>query len=142
MILTLDGAVATNPHNGSHLLVTCPTVPDSIIFCEFGDGQTPYQGYGTGFDVSDGRSLLGIIRRKGNNYPVKKRLELAFQASDLMLSAFEAVLDAQRQDQVATVVDAWNAPVITQLMWLDVTDRYRTQISTNLHLLQFSAWEV
>jgi hypothetical protein len=143
--LTLKGPLVANPHNpaarDSHLLVSCATVADTIVLFEFANGQTPYQGYNTGYDSSDGRSLAGAIRTKGGNYPPKKRLELAFMVSDAMVAAFEAMVEAQRQGQQITVIDSWDLPAITRIMWIDVADRYRTKIMGDRHLLQFSAWE-
>jgi hypothetical protein len=143
--LTLKGALATNPHlpahGDSYLLLTCSTVADTLVLFDFANNQTPYQGYNTGHDNADGRSLAGAIRIKGLNYPVKKRLELAFLVSDAMVAAFEAILGAQRQNQAITVVDNWDLQAISRIMWVDVADRYRTKIAANRHLLQFSAWE-
>jgi hypothetical protein len=136
------GSTSTNLNTESYLLVSCPTVPDTLVLCEFGDGSEPYQGFATGFDGSDGRSLLGAIRTKGNNYPIKQRLELSFLATSEMLVAFEAILEAQRQGQVAVVDDAWRSAGVSRSMWLDVADRYRTEAGDGWYLLQFSAWEV
>jgi hypothetical protein len=142
MILTLDGPVATNPYIGtSHLLVSIATVADTLALCEFAEAQKPYETYLTGFDASDGRSLAGSIRTKGGSYATKRRLELSFLATAAMLTLFEAILEAQRQGQSATVVDSWELPTTSIGAWLDVADRYRSPVGAQWNLLQFSAWE-
>jgi hypothetical protein len=143
--LSLKGPTVANPHNpaaqDSHLLISCPTVADTIVLFDYAAGQDPYQGHNTGYDASDGRSLFGAIRRKGNSYSPKRRLELAFLVSSAMILVIEAMLEAQRQGQIITIVDAWDLP-ITRSMWIDVGERYRTQIAKDRHLLQISAWEI
>ena len=144
--LSLRGSTATDPHDpvteDSYLLVSCTTITDTVVLFDFASGQTPYLAYGTGYDSSDGRSLGGILRIKGQNDPIKRRLELAFMVSDSMIAAIEAMIEAQQQGEVVTIADKWNATTITAPMWLDVADRYRTQITTNRHLLQLSAVEI
>jgi hypothetical protein len=142
--LTLKGTLATNPHQPAHgdscLLLTCPTVADTLVLFEFLNGQKPYQSHGTGWDASDGRSLRGAIRTKGNNYSSRRRIEAAFLVNAMQATWFDAMLEAQRQDQTVTVVDNWRTAV-TRTMWIDVADRYLSEVSP-WYLLQFTAWEI
>jgi len=144
--LSLRGASSSSPHDplveDSHLLISCTTITDTVVLFDFAAGQTPYQAYNTDYDASEGRSLTGVLRKKGGQYAAKKRLELAFLVNDVMILTIEAMLEAQQDGEVVQVVDHWNTSPITKNMWLDVADRYRTQITKNRHLLQLSALEI
>jgi hypothetical protein len=144
--LSLRGSSATDPHDplteDSYLLLSCTTVADTIVLFDYPAGQNPYLAYSTGYDTSDGRSLAGNLRIKGTNYPTKRRLELAFTVSNAMVAVFEAMIEAQRQGETITIADKWNNPTITAAMWIDVADRYRTEIGKEWHLLQFNAVEI
>jgi hypothetical protein len=145
MFITFDGTQSTNQYlipSVSHLILGHPSLADSLLLAQY--DEKPYENYRTGQTQADGRSLLGAIRLKGDNW--KKDLwECNFHTNLAQVALFEQLVQAQ-QDNVATVtlIDRWvDGVVATKSVWLQVDRQYLTRVATNQwYRLQFQVWEV
>jgi hypothetical protein len=145
MLITFDGSQATNQYLSpptSHLILSHPSIVDQLLLAEC--DEKPYENYRTGQTQGDGRSLLGGIRLKGDNWK-KDVWECNFFAVAAQVALFEQLVQAQ-QDNVATVtlVDRWvTGIVVAKLVWLQVDRQYLTVVATgSWYRLQFQAVEV
>lgn len=139
MFLTNDGAFAVNPLTiESHVSLTCTGITDILLLSEF-VGDAPYEALIEGYDRSEGRSLAGSLRLKGNKYPPTKIWLLNFIVSAPQLELFRSMLAAQRLQQVS-IEDRWESVPAIVPVWLDVDGRYATKRATDW-LLQFTARE-
>ncbi len=140
MFITNDGAFATNPITSEQgcVLISCAGIPNTLVLSEFATDQ-PYENLFEGFTRSDGRSLTGSLRLKGNNYPPTRIWALNFVVSAAQLELFRSILAIQRLQQVS-IEDRWESPVTTASVWLDADGRYATKRAGDW-LLQFTARE-
>jgi hypothetical protein len=131
------------PANQSAILISATFLPDTLVLMDF--LENPYSRYREGYDASDGRSLTGNIKIKGNDYTAKRHWQLAFLANAAQVDLFEQFLINQSATQV-TINDKWGQgladpkPALQSACWLDVDARYLTRYGSNW-ILQFSARE-
>lgn len=142
MFATLDGSVTTNQYlNTSHLLLTHAGLADILLLAEFG-GDKPYENYRVGQTRADGRSLLGSIRLKGDNWK-KDQWECGFIANTAQVALFEQLLQLQ-QDTSNNVVltDRWTSTPSIKNVWIDTDRQYLSTILVNQwYRLQFTLME-
>jgi hypothetical protein len=139
MFVTNDGTFAINPLTvESCVLLSCTGIADTLVLSEFATDQ-PYDLLVEGFDRSDGRSLTGSLRLKGNDYTPTRIWLLSFVASAAQLVLFRSILTVQATEQV-TIEDRWESTVLTAPVWIDVDGRYATKRAGDW-LLQFTAKE-
>jgi hypothetical protein len=100
----------------------------------------PYQFYREGWDVSDGRSITGSIRIKGNAYTPKRRWEFGYKVPRGEIDLFESIY-ATQHSQLVALTDGYAAPPITVIVVLDIDGKYATRLAGDWWLLQFSARE-
>ena len=143
MFVTFDGAAATNQYlspQTSHLIFSHPSVAHSLLLAEY--DEKPYEHYPTGWSQGDGRSLLGSIRLKGDNWK-KDVWECNFHTQQAQVDLFNQLLQAQQDTSPVTLADYWNGALVPKLVWLQVDRQYLTTVATNQwYRLQFQAWEV
>jgi hypothetical protein len=144
MLITFDGSIATNQYLSpptSHLVLSHPSFVGALLLSEH--DERPYEYYPTGWTQVDGRSLLGAIRLKGDNW--KKDLwECNFFVKAPQVDLFNQLLQAQQDSTPVTLVDRWiDGVVVTKLVWLQVDRQYLSLVAANSWFrLQFQAWEV
>jgi hypothetical protein len=144
-LITWEGTTATNPYlspQTSHLELSHPALADSLILAQ-SDSQ-PYQNYRTGQTRADGRSLLGAIRLKGNNWQ-KDQWECNFLALAPQVALFEGLIQAQQADILpVALTDRWiDGVVISKNAWIDIDRQYLSLVSANSWFrLQFTLLEV
>jgi hypothetical protein len=144
-LITWEGTTLTNPYlspQTSHLQLSHPALVDSLILAE-SDNQA-YQNYRTGQTRADGRSLLGAIRLKGDNW-LKDQWECNFLALAPQVALFEALIAAQQADILpVALVDRWiDGVVISKSVWIDIDRQYLSLIGANSWFrLQFTLLEV
>lgn len=145
MLVTFDGATTVNQYLSpptSHLVLSHPNIADQLLLAEHDD--KPYENYRTGQTQGNGRSLLGTIRLKGDNWK-KDQWECNFLVTPPQLALFEQLVQAQ-QDNVPTVtlIDRWIAGVtVTKSVWVQIDRQYLTIVAANSwQRLQFQLLEV
>jgi hypothetical protein len=139
MFVTNDGAFAVNPLTAeSCVLLGCTGITNTLVLSEFVT-DTPYDVLVEGFDHSDGRSLAGSLRLKGNHYVPTRVWLLNFVVSAAQLELFRSILTVQAAQQVS-IEDRWESPVSIAPVWLDIDGRYATKRASDW-LLQFTAKE-
>jgi hypothetical protein len=124
---TYEGTFATNPLAGGaalYLLLAATGVADILVLSEFVDA--PYELRREGFDRSEGRSLTGSLRIKGNSYPTTRRWDCNYVVNQAQLDLFEQILSAQKAEQQVAISDHFApVPVVTPC-WVDIDGRYAT----------------
>jgi hypothetical protein len=139
MFVTNDGVFVVNPLTAeSCVLLSCTGITNTLVLSEFVT-DTPYDVLIEGFDHSDGRSLAGSLRLKGNDYVPTRVWLLSFVVSAAQLELFRSILTVQAAQQVS-IEDRWELPVSIVPVWLDIDGRYATKRSGDW-LLQFTAKE-
>jgi hypothetical protein len=143
MFVTLDGSTITNQYlNTSHLLLTHAGAADSLLLAEF-SGDKAYENYRVGQTRADGRSLLGSIRLKGDNWK-KDQWECGFLANPAQVALFEQLLQLQ-QDTGSNVLltDRWTYAPIIKNVWIDTDRQYLSTVAVGQwYRLQFQLLEV
>lgn len=127
MFVTYEGAFATNPLAGGstlYLLLAAVGVADTLVLSEFVDN--PYELRKEGFDRSDGRSLTGSLRIKGNNFVVTRRWDCNFVINQAQLDLFDQILTAQKAEQPVTISDYFAPVPVVAPCWVDIDGRYAT----------------
>jgi hypothetical protein len=143
MFVTLDGSVTSNQYlNTSHLLLTHAGLADSLLLAEF-SGDKPHENYRVGQTRADGRSLLGSIRLKGDNWK-KDQWDCGFLASTPQVTLFEQLLQLQQNNASNVVLtDRWTYAPIIKNVWIDVDQQYLSTVVTGQwYRLQFQLLEV
>jgi hypothetical protein len=144
MFITFDGSTATNqylsPH-ASHLILNHSSVVDQLLLAEH--EEKPYEHYPIGWTQSDGRSLLGSLRLKGNNWK-KDVWESNFHANQAQVDLFNLLLQSQQDSSLpVSIVDYWKSAPVTRQIWIEVDRQYLTTVATNQwYRLQFQCLEV
>jgi hypothetical protein len=139
MFVTNDGAFAVNPITvESCVLISCTGIANTLVLSEFAT-DAPYDMLVEGYDRSDGRSLAGSLRLKGNDYVPTRIWLLNFVVSAAQLELFRSMLAVQAAQQVS-IEDRWELPVSIAPVWLDIDGRYATKRAGDW-LLQFTAKE-
>jgi hypothetical protein len=144
MLITWNGATATNQYLSppvSHLVLSHPSLGDQLLLSEH--DEKPYEHYPTGWTQADGRSLLGAIRLKGDNWK-KDVWECNFLVLVPQLNLFNQLLQAQQDSTPVTLIDRWiDGAIVTKLVWLQVDRQYLTLVAANSWFrLQFQMLEV
>lgn len=145
MFIAYDGSFSANPYAGSttpYLLLSTATIPDTLVLAEF--SEEPYQRRTEGLDRSDGRSLTGSLRIKGNIAPPTWRIDCNFVITKEQLLLFEQILIAQKAAEMITIADYFAETPQTGPCWVDVDARYATRWAYYPeleYLLQFVALE-
>lgn len=145
MFLTFEGITADNEYRtiSSHIELSHPSTLNKLIFAEF--DSKPYENYRSGQTRSDGRSLLGAIRLKGDKWK-KEVWECNFFAKLPQVELFEMLLQSQEDTAFpVTLVDRWTDDEngITKDVWIDIDRQYLTLIAANQWFrLQFQLLEV
>lgn len=141
MFVTNDGAFIANPiaPEQGHVLLSCTGIVDTLVLSDFAT-DTPYDSLVEGYDRSDGRSLAGSLRLKGNDYAPTRIWLLNFVVSAAQLALFRSMLAVQSAQQMS-IRDQWESPMsIITPVWVDVDGRYATKRNADW-LLQFIAKE-
>lgn len=151
--ITFNGTEVENPYllpllslrpPTSHIQLSHISLGDRLILAEC--DEKPYENYRTGQTRSEGRSILGSIRLRGNNWK-KQQWECNFFVRGLQISLFEEMLEAQ-QNEIPPVIlnDRWlsgAAVAPPRNVWLDVDRQYLSLVSPDgWHRLQFQALEI
>jgi hypothetical protein len=141
--ITFDGSSGTNKYLSplsSHLILSHPTLTDTLLLAEHDD--KPYEYYPTGQTTADGRSLLGGIRLKGNNW-LKDLWECNFHCTIAQAVLFNTLITAQ-QNNTSTILltDNWQSTPVIKQIWLNVDRQYLTQVGSDWRRLQFQLLEV
>jgi hypothetical protein len=122
MLITWNGTTATNQYlspPSSHLVLSHPGLADSLLLSEH--DEKPYEHYPTGWTQADGRSLLGAIVLKGDNW-LKDSWECNFLVLAPQLDLFNQLLSRQQVSGSVTLVDRWiDGMTSTKLVWLPCT---------------------
>jgi hypothetical protein len=144
MLITWEGSTASNQYLSplvSHLVLSHPSINDQLLLAEH--DEKPYENYRTGQTQGDGRSLLGSIRLKGDNWK-KQQWECNFLVLAPQVALFEQLVQAQQDDILpVTLIDRWiDGTVTTRSVWIQVDRSYLTIASGNWFRLQFQCWEV
>jgi hypothetical protein len=144
MLVTWEGSTATNQYllpPTSHLVLSHPSLVDALLLAQYDD--KPYENYRTGQTQGDGRSLLGAIRMKGDNW-TKNQWECNFVALAPQVTLFEQLVQAQQDDILpVTLIDRWVAGVaVTKSVWIQIDRQYLSIASSSWLRLQFQCWEV
>jgi hypothetical protein len=144
MLITWEGSTASNQYLSplvSHLVLSHPSIADQLLLAEH--DEKPYENYRTGQTQGDGRSLLGSIRLKGDNWK-KQQWECNFLALAPQVTLFEQLVQAQQDDILpVTLVDRWiDGTVTTRSVWIQIDRQYLSIANGNWFRLQFQAWEV
>ena len=145
MLLTFDGSTATNPFvfpQTSHVELSHPAIADQLLLAEHTD--RPYENYRTGQTRSDGRSLLGAMRLRGNSY-IKEQWECNFLVVGSQVGLFEQLVAAQQADLLpCSIVDRWiDGRVKTSSVWIEIDRQYLALlVGTSWFRLQFQLLEV
>jgi hypothetical protein len=144
-LITWEGTTITNPYlypATSHIQLSHPALADSLILAE--SDSRPYQNYRTGQSRADGRSLLGAIRLKGDNWK-KDQWECNFLALAPQVALFEELVRSQQDDVLpVALVDRWiDGVVISKNVWIDIDRQYLSLVGANSWFrLQFTLLEV
>ncbi len=144
MLITFEGATSTNQYLSprvSHLVLSHPSLTDQLLLAQF--DEKPYENYRTGQTQGDGRSLLGSIRLKGDNWK-KDQWECNFLVTPPQVALFEQLVQAQQDDIFpARLVDRWFDGVETiRNSWIQVDRQYLSIAGGSWLRLQFQLWEV
>ena len=145
MFITWNGAQPINQYlspPASHLVLSHPALPDSLLLAEH--DEQPYENYLTGSTQADGRSLLGAIRLRGNNWR-KDQWDCNFLVLAAQKDLFELLLSAQESGfSSVSLIDRWiDGVVITKLVWLQIDRQYLSFAAANSwYRLQFQLWEI
>jgi hypothetical protein len=144
MLVTFVGTTAINQYllpPTSHLELGHPSLVDRLLLAE-NDGK-PYENYRIGQTQGDGRSLLGSIRLKGDNWR-KNQWECNFLVLPPQVVLFEDLLNAQQDDLLpVTVIDRWiDGVVVTKNVWIQIDRQYLSIAGGNWFRLQFQLWEI
>jgi hypothetical protein len=145
MFITFEGSQATNQYLTpavSHLILSHPSIANQLLLAQH--DEKPYENYRTGQTQADGRSLLGALRLKGDNW--KKDLwECNFHALAPQVGLFEQLVQAQQDDILPVVlIDRWiNGVVVTKSVWVQIDKQYLSLVGANSWFrLQFQLMEV
>ncbi len=139
MLITFDLSGNLPDSQTAYLVLYIAGLPDTLLLSEF--VEDPYVLAREGYDKSDGRSLTGSIKTKGNQYDPTKIWHLAFAVNRTQADLFESILAAQRNGGQAVLVDSFKAAGVSTTVYLDADDRYLTSIGFDWYLLQFTARE-
>ena len=140
-LITFDGTGIAPTVGTSHIILSAPPLPDTLLLMEF-QGENPRELVREGYDKSDGRSLTGSIKTKGNQYNPTRLWHCAFLCNRAQITLFEAMLASLRGGGQVTLLDNFEgASSVAINVYLGVDDRYATMISRDWYLLQFVARE-
>jgi hypothetical protein len=139
-LVTFDGSGVLPGVGTAHIVLAAAGVVDTLLLMEF-QGDNPREVVREGYDKSDGRSLTGSIKVKGNQYNPTKIWHCAFVVNRTQINLFESMLAAQRGGGQVALTDNWEGVGVAANVYLDVDDRYATSISAAWYLLQFVARE-
>lgn len=146
-LITFDGSGVLPATGTAHIVLSCtapsslPAIPDTLLLMEFPADTTAYNGRLEGFDVSDGRSLAGSLKAKGNLFRETKIWNCAFMVVRPQIDLFHTMMAAQRLGGQIALNDNFESVVGTTNVYVDLDDSYLTPIDLEWHLLQFSARE-
>jgi hypothetical protein len=143
-----------------------PAVPHSLVIAAF-QGVQSYQSTLRDWKASDGRSLTGSIRIQGGHYKPPEEWQLAGIFTKTMKDLFEALLAVQNSTATpVSLIDQFEPaiyvtgsmnepnwlsgyPITGELgypegfaaynVWLNVDANYKTFLSSDRYLVQFSA---
>jgi hypothetical protein len=145
MFVTYEGTFSANPFAGTttpYVMLSAATLSDTLVLAEF--SEEPYQRRLEGFDRSDGRSLAGALRIKGNSAPPTWKIDCNFVISENQLLLFEQILAAQTAAEIVTITDYFSTTPVVSPAWIDVDNRYATRWAyypAPEYLLQFVVME-
>ncbi len=145
MIITFEERTATNEYLTppvSHIQLSHPDLNDSLLLAEC--DEKPYERNIEGWTQSNGRSLSGLLRLKGNNYRTNF-WQCNFLVTALQVDLFNQLLVTQEYSPVRVqFTDRWvNGMDYTTGAWLDVDRQYLSVVAANSWWrLQFTALEV
>jgi hypothetical protein len=114
---------------------------DTLVLAEFTGDNSPRQLRREGWDKSDGRSLAGSLRIKGNHYGATRIWDCNFLVDRPQSDLFRLLLNHQTTSGQIILTDNFDGAGAAINVFVDVDDRYLTQIAVNWYLLQFSARE-
>lgn len=145
MLVTFDGVAEFNQYSSSqtsHIELSHPLLSDRLILAEL--DNKPYENYREGQTRSDGRSLKGSLRLKGDNWK-KDIWECNFLATRPQVALFELLLQTQQDSTFQiSLTDRWfDGLEVASDVWIDVDRNYLSLVALNQWFrLQFSLREV
>jgi hypothetical protein len=142
MFRSWQGTTPGNPYlGGTHLYVVLahPLIADALVLAQH--TEKPYQRNLTDLPKQDGRSLMGGLKMVGPRYAPPPKWEMNVLVKPHQMELFESLLFIQRNSVNAITLQDFYGPGDVHPVWLDVDDRYRTEVAAcRWWQLQFAAY--